>query len=94
MDRQALWDKCVAFHGHACGGLTIGFQAARYAMELLELDFSADEDVVCIAENDACGVDAIQVLLGCSVGKGNLLFHLRGKQAFSFYNRKTGKAEH
>ncbi len=61
-------------------------------MELLELDFSADEDVVCIAENDACGVDAIQVLLGCSVGKGNLLFHLRGKQAFSFYNRKTGKA--
>ena len=92
MDRQALWDKCVAFHGHACGGLTIGFQAARYAMELLELDFSADEDVVCITENDACGVDAIQVLLGCSVGKGNLLFHLRGKQAFSFYNRKTGKA--
>ena len=82
----------MAFHGHACGGLTIGFQAARYAMELLELDFSADEDVVCIAENDACGVDAIQVLLGCSVGKGNLLFHLRGKQAFSFYNRKTGKA--
>lgn len=61
-------------------------------MELLELDFSADEDVVCITENDACGVDAIQVLLGCSVGKGNLLFHLRGKQAFSFYNRKTGKA--
>ena len=92
MDRQALWDKCVAFHGHACGGLTIGFQAARYAMELLELDFSADEDVVCITENDACGVDAIQVLLGCSVGKGNLLFHLRGKQAFSFYNRKTGKS--
>ena len=43
---------------------------------LLELDFSADEDVVCIAENDACGVDAIQVLLGCSVGKGNLLFNL------------------
>jgi len=77
---------------HETGGLTIGFQAARYAMELLELDFSADEDVVCIAENDACGVDAIQVLLGCSVGKGNLLFHLRGKQAFSFYNRKTGKA--
>lgn len=74
MDRQALWDKCVAFHGHACGGLTIGFQAARYAMELLELDFSADEDVVCIAENDACGVDAIQVLLGCSVGRATCSF--------------------
>lgn len=40
----------------------------------------------------ACGVDAIQAILGCSIGKGNLLFHMRGKQAFSFYNRKTGKS--
>ena len=86
------WEKCVAFHGHACGGLTIGYKAACYAAELLELDFSGDEQLVCIAENDACGIDAIQALLGCSVGKGNLLFHMRGKQAFSFYNRTTGKS--
>ena len=86
------WEKCVAFHGHTCGGLTIGYKAACYAAELLELSFSGDEQVVCIAENDACGVDAIQALLGCSIGKGNLLFHMRGKQAFSFYNRATGKS--
>ena len=30
------WEKCVAFHGHACGGLTIGYKAACYAAELLE----------------------------------------------------------
>ena len=86
------WERCVAFHGHECGGLTIGYKASLYAMELLELEFSQDEQVVCIAENDACGVDGIQVMLGCSVGKGNLLFHMRGKQAFSFYNRKNGKS--
>ena len=79
----------MAFHGHECGGLTIGFKAALYAVKLLDLDFSSDEETVCISENDACGVDAIQVLLGCSVGKGNLLFHMTGKQAFSFYNRKN-----
>ena len=84
------WQDCVAFHGHECGGLTIGYKASLYAIELLKLDFSADEQVVCISENDACGVDGIQVMLGCSIGKGNLLFHMRGKQAFSFYNRKTG----
>lgn len=84
------WEDCVAFHGHACGGLTIGYKAALYAAKLLNLQFSDDEQVVCISENDACGVDGIQVMLGCSIGKGNLLFHLRGKQAFSFYNRKTG----
>ena len=86
------WESCVAFHGHQCGGLAIGYQAARYAAALLGLTFSEDEEVACIAENDACGVDAIQVLLGCSLGKGNLLFHMTGKQAFSFYNRTTGQA--
>lgn len=91
-EKKILWDKCADFHGHVCGGLTIGYKAALYAMELLELRFSSDEQLVCISENDACGVDAIQVLLGCSVGKGNLLFHMTGKQAFSFYNRRSGKS--
>ncbi len=90
MTPNALWEKAAAFHGHVCPGLTIGYRAALYAIDLLHLDFSADEDIVCIAENDACGCDAIQAILGCTLGKGNLLFHMTGKQAFSFYNRKTG----
>lgn len=91
-NEQALWARCAGFHGHTCGGLAIGFQAARCAAVLLGLTFSEDEEVVCITENDACGVDAISAVLGCSVGKGNLLFRLRGKQAFSFFNRKNGKS--
>ena len=86
------WKKCVEFHGHECGGLAIGYKAALFAEKILNITHSADEQVVCISENDACGVDAIQVLLGCSVGKGNLLFHMTGKQAFNIYNRKTGQS--
>ena len=86
------WEKCVAFHGHACGGLTIGFKAAQYAASLLGLTRSADEQVVCVAEHDACGVDAIQALLGCTAGKGNLIFRVQGKQAFSFYERASGRS--
>ena len=70
MDKDLkFWNKVMDFHGHVCGGLTIGYKAALYAMELLECDFSHDEEIVCVTENDACGVDAIQVILGCSVGK-------------------------
>ena len=87
-----LWEKCVDFHGHCCGGLRIGYAASEYAMKLLGIGFSDNEQVVCISENDACGVDAIQVMLGCSIGKGNLLFHMTGKQAFNFYNRATGES--
>ena len=84
------WKDCVDFHGHQCGGLTIGYKASLYAIQLLNLEFSPDEQVVCIAEHDACGVDAIQVMLGCSIGKGNLQLQVVGKSAYSFYNRKTG----
>ncbi|NLI90165.1 MAG: formylmethanofuran dehydrogenase [Epulopiscium sp.] len=98
---KLMWEKCADFHGHVCGGLTIGYKAALYAIELMDLkldkelgssSISSDEEIVCICENDACGVDAIQVILGCTIGKGNLLFHMTGKQAFSFYNRDTNQS--
>ena len=90
---REMWRRCADFHGHECGGLAVGFQASLYAMELLGVNERAgDEELVCVTENDACGVDAVQALLGCTVGKGNLLFRMRGKQAFSFYDRKTGKS--
>ena len=34
-ENKELWNKCAAFHGHVCGGLTIGYKAALYAIELL-----------------------------------------------------------
>ena len=45
-EKKELWEQCAKFHGHVCGGLTIGYKAALYAMELLELGFSEDEEVV------------------------------------------------
>jgi len=54
-----LWQKCIEFHGHICPGLAIGFRACEAAIEKLDLTFSKDEEVMCITETDACGVDAI-----------------------------------
>ena len=86
------WEDCAQFHGHKCPGLAIGYRAAVLAMEKLGLsEGSQDEELVCISENDACGVDAIQVITGCTAGKGNLIFHMTGKEAYSFYCRKSGK---
>ena len=92
MADQRLWNKCVAFHGHECPGLAIGVRASELALELLGVRAARDEELVCITENDACGVDGVQVVTGCTVGKGNLLFHNTGKMAFSFYSRTTGKS--
>ncbi|HHT20330.1 MAG TPA: formylmethanofuran dehydrogenase [Tissierellia bacterium] len=91
---QDIWQRAVAFHGHECPGLAIGVAAIEAAKEILGDIFGAehDETVVCISENDACGVDAIQCLGGCTLGKGNLILIPRGKMAFSFFHRESGRS--
>jgi formylmethanofuran dehydrogenase subunit E len=61
-------------------------------MEALGVTRPEDEDLVAICETDACGVDAVQVIAGTTAGKGNLIIQDYGKHAFTFYNRKDGKA--
>ena len=86
------FQDAIAFHGHACPGLALGYRAAQYAMDALRAGRSDDEELVCIVENDACGVDAIQVVAGCSVGKGNLVLHDLGKHAYTFIDRRYNRA--
>jgi formylmethanofuran dehydrogenase subunit E len=85
------FNKCVEFHGHICPGLAIGFQAARILMERLGVRKAPDEELVTIVETDACGADAIQVMTGCTFGKGNFIFRNHGKNAFSLVDRKRRK---
>ncbi|MDX9714816.1 MAG: FmdE family protein [Dissulfurispiraceae bacterium] len=87
---KTAWERCVEFHGHTCPGLAIGYRAAEAAIQKMGISFSEDEEIVCVTENNACGVDAVQLLTGCSMGKGNLVYRGTGKQAFSFFNRKNG----
>jgi len=84
--------KCIEFHGHLCPGLVYGYLVAKEAINLLKLKRSKDEEVVVISENDSCAVDALQVLLGTSTGKGNLIFKDYGKNAYTVLNRFRKKA--
>ncbi len=92
LDRPADYQKAIEFHGHCCPGLTIGYLAAKAAIQHLGVTRSEDEELVAIVESDGCGIDAVQVLLGCTIGKGNLIFKDHGKQAYTIGNRQTGKA--
>jgi formylmethanofuran dehydrogenase subunit E len=82
---------CSAFHGHTCMGLTLGYLAAHLALDLLTEQRAEDEELICIAETDACACDAIQVLTGCTFGKGNFIYRDIGKMAFTFASRTTGE---
>ena len=96
MNAQQIMDsddfkRCEAFHGHVCGGLAIGYIAAMAGLGWLREKRALDEELVAIVETDACCVDAIQVVTGCTFGKGNLIYRDYGKMGFTFFNRRTGQ---
>lgn len=91
MDGDATLERAIAFHGHYCPGLLIGYRAALAGMRALGVERAADEELVTVAETDACGLDAVQVLTGCTIGKGNLILRDWGKQVFSFGRRSDGR---
>ncbi|MEM2925527.1 MAG: FmdE family protein [Methanocellales archaeon] len=84
--------RAVAFHGHTCPGLYIGYRAAKLAMKELGIERAMDEEVAVIVENNSCAVDALQSILGTTFGKGNLYFKDYGKQVYTVFNRRTGEA--
>ena len=90
MNINDLMKKATLFHGHLCPGIAIGVLAAKYALEQ-GYEHSLDEEIVAVVETDNCSVDALQVLLGTTYGKGNLIHMDYGKNNYSFYNRKTQK---
>lgn len=88
---EATLQQVVQFHGHLCPGLAMGVKAAEIALHEIG-PHAQDEEVVAVTETDMCAVDAIQMLTGCTYGKGNLIHRDFGKNAFTFYRRSDGKA--
>jgi formylmethanofuran dehydrogenase subunit E len=82
----------VAFHGHLCPGMLIGYRTSKIALAKLRAGRAEDEELVAIVENDSCSVDAVQFMTGATFGKGNFIFRDYGKQVFTFIRRSDGKA--
>ena len=85
------FQKCAEFHGHICPGLAIGYRAAKEGLRRLKENRSVDEEIVAVVETDACSVDAIQVLTGCTFGKGNFFYRDNGKHVYTLLSRNSGK---
>ena len=83
------YEEVVAFHGHSCPGLASGYRMAVAALRAIREIRSADEELVAIVENDACGVDAVQFITGCTFGKGNLVFRDYGKPVYTLLSRRA-----
>ncbi len=84
------FEDVVVFHGHACPGLALGYRVSLHALKMLG-DRASDEELTATVENSTCAVDAVQVLTGCTFGKGNLIFRDYGKHVYTFMRRPSGE---
>jgi len=85
-------EMAVQFHGHICPGLLMGVRVAEFAQKQLGIDQDIDEELIAVVETNSCGVDAIQSILGCTFGKGNLIFKDYGKNVYTIASREKQRA--
>ncbi len=90
-------DDALRFHGHKCPAMPLGLRAAETAMNRLGVERTGGKDLLALVElgEDHCAhcyADGIQVLTGCTFGKGNIRQLGYGKFGLTLVDRKTGRA--
>ena len=89
--------SALNIHGHACGGMPMGYVAGLAAMKALGIERELNMDTVAIvyAGNGhavGCFVDGVQFSTGCTFGKGIMKREAKGKWQFMLIQKKTGRA--
>ncbi len=93
-ERKMLVDMTVKrvadFHGHLCPELVIGMKACEYAQKLFSEVGQPVERISVLVENCTSALDALQVLLGVTVGNQCLKVFDFGKHNYTFVPRNGG----
>ncbi len=84
--------KVVDFHGHICPELAIGGKFCEFVQQQVNAGNFPDTGIAVISENTTSALDAIQVLLGATLGNQRLLVLDYGKHTYSLFskNREYG----
>ncbi len=85
------------FHGHKCPAMPNGLRAAEAAMNKLGVERTGDgflHAIVEIGENHCatCFADGVQVMTGCTFGKGNIERAHKGKWGLTLIDKRTNRA--
>lgn len=85
------------FHGHKCPAMPMGLRVGATAMNKLGVERAKDGQLLAILElgEDHCATcfaDGIQMITGCTYGKGNIRRTYEGKWGVTLVDAKTGKA--
>ena len=90
-------ETAMAFHGHKCPAMPLGYRAAQAAMRALGVKRAQDKELHVISETGkghaaGCFLDGIMSATGCTYGKSNIEKRYYNKMAFTLIDVKTGSS--
>jgi formylmethanofuran dehydrogenase subunit E len=97
IDPKAFLDAGLTLHGHKCPAMPQGLRAGAIAMNRLGVARSGDKTLLALVELGDhhcahCFADGVQMITGCTFGKGNIRKLGYGKFGVTLVDTTTGRA--
>lgn len=97
IDPKQFLEVGLFFHGHKCPAMPMGLRAGAAAMNRLGVERAPDSQLIALVELGenhcaTCFADGVQVITGCTLGKGNIHRLNYGKWGLTLIDKKTGRA--
>ncbi len=82
--------RVVDFHGHLCPDLVLGCKLCEYARKLFAYGDEIGGGLSIIAENCTSALDAVQMMLGTTIGNQRMLIMDLGKHNYTILSKDSG----
>jgi len=97
MKPKDYYEHGLALHGHKCPAMPMGLRVGAAAMNALAIDRAKDGQLLALIElgEDHCATcfaDGVQMITGCTFGKGNIKKLHYGKWGVTLVEVATGRA--
>ncbi len=97
IDAKDYLEAGMLLHGHKCPAMPMGLRAGAIAMNKLGVERAKDGQLVALVELGEnhcahCMADGVQMITGCTFGKGNIKQLGYGKFGLTLVDKATGRA--
>ena len=97
IDPKSYFEAGLTLHGHKCPAMPMGLRVGEAAMNKLGVQRAKDGQLMALVEigKDHCATcfaDGVQMITGCTFGKGNIKKLNYGKFGLTLIDKKSGKA--
>ncbi len=97
IDPKKFYEPGMILHGHKCPAMPLGLRVGAAAMNKLGVERAKDGQLIALVEIGehhcaTCFGDGIQMVTGCTFGKGNIRKLHYGKWGLTLVEKKSGRA--